>query len=80
MPQKKVKEDEVLPSKYDVIIPDRPQSALQKKLDEIKEDVVEENKEATLEKPIQELVPKEDIVKIAESKAQQELKTLISSL
>ena len=51
-------------------------SALQKKLEDIKEDVDEENKEATNDK----LKPKEIISKIAESKAQSELRSLLDSL
>lgn len=49
---------------------------MQKKLDDIKEDVDEENKEATHDK----LKPKEIISKIAESKAQSELRSLLDSL
>jgi len=54
----------------------RAGTALQKKLEDIKEDVDEENKEATNDK----LKPKEIISKIAESKAQSELRSLLDSL
>jgi hypothetical protein len=58
-------------------LPSQRDSARQKKLDEIKEDVEGEDKEGTLERPKK--MPKE-ITEVIESRAQKELRSLIGSL
>jgi hypothetical protein len=57
-----------------------PTSARQKKLDEIKEDVEEEDKEGTQENPLKYIKAKDLALELAESQATKELRVLIASL